>query len=104
MNLRMRRTITEDELKFLLKQSSDQGVIDEQETQMIKDVFRFTDKKAVELMTHRKDVAYMLVGWTKEETLNLIAEEHFSRYLLCNGSVEDVVGIVAVKDIIVAQQ
>lgn len=94
------RTITEDELKFLLKQSSDQGVIDEQETQMIKDVFRFTDKKAVELMTHRKDVAYMLVSWTKKDVLNLIAEEHFSRYLLCNGSVEDVTGIVAVKDII----
>jgi putative hemolysin len=94
------RTITEDELKFLLKQSSDQGVIDEQETQMIKDVFRFTDKKADELMTHRKDVAYMLVNYTKEDTLNLIANEHFSRYLLCDGSVEDVVGIVAVKDII----
>jgi putative hemolysin len=100
MNASDERTITEDELKFLLKQSSDLGVIDQQETQMIKDVFRFTDKKAVELMTHRKDVAYMLVGWTKEETLNLIAEEHFSRYLLCNGSVEDVTGIVAVKDII----
>lgn len=100
INASNERTITEDELKFLLKQSSDQGVIDEQETQMIKDVFRFTDKKAVELMTHRKDVSYMLVSWTKEDVLRLIAEEHFSRYLLCDGSVEDVVGIVAVKDII----
>lgn len=100
MNTSKERTITEDELKFLLKQGSDQGVIDEQETQMIRDVFRFTDKKAVELMTHRKDVAFMLTTMTKEETLALISEERFSRYLLCKGSIEHVTGIVAVKDII----
>ncbi len=100
INASNERTITEDELKFLLKQSSDQGVIDEQETQMIKDVFRFTDKKANELMTHRKDVVFMLLGATKEEVLKIIDEEHFSRYLLCNEGIEDVIGTVAVKDII----
>ncbi len=94
------RTITEDELKFLLKQGSDQGVIDEQETRMIKDVFRFTDKKAIELMTHRKDVAMMLTGSTREQALDLIAESRFSRYLLCRGSIEHVAGVVAVKDLI----
>jgi putative hemolysin len=100
LNAATQRTITEDELKFLLKQGSDQGVIDEQETQMIRDVFRFTDKKAIDLMTHRKDVAFMLTTMTKEEALGLISEERFSRYLLCKGSIENVTGIVAVKDII----
>ncbi|MHC1777901.1 MAG: hemolysin family protein [Lentimicrobium sp.] len=100
LNAATERTITEDELKFLLKQGSDQGVIDEQETQMIKDVFRFTDKKANELMTHRMDVAYMLTDSTREEALNLIAEARFSRYLVCNKSIENVTGIVAVKDLI----
>ncbi|MBK6344669.1 MAG: HlyC/CorC family transporter [Bacteroidales bacterium] len=100
MNSSSDRTITEDELKFLLKQGSDQGVIDEQETRMIKDVFRFTDKKANELMTHRMDVAFMLIDSTKEDALKLIAEARFSRYLLCNKSIENVTGIVAVKDLI----
>jgi putative hemolysin len=100
LNAATERTITEDELKFLLKQGSDQGVIDEQETRMIKDVFRFTDKKANELMTHRMDVAYMLTDSTREEALNLIAEARFSRYLVCNKSIENVTGIVAVKDLI----
>ncbi len=100
LNAATERTITEDELKFLLKQGSDQGVIDEQETRMIKDVFRFTDKKANELMTHRKDVAYMLTGYSKEDALSLISEERFSRYLLCNRNIENVTGVVAVKDLI----
>ncbi|MFH1121657.1 MAG: hemolysin family protein [Bacteroidota bacterium] len=100
MNAVNERNITEDELKFLLKQGSDQGVIDEQETQMIKDVFRFTDKKANELMTHRMDVAYMLTDSTREDALKLIAEARFSRYLLCKKSIENVTGIVAVKDLI----
>lgn len=100
LNAAAERTITEDELKFLLKQGSDQGVIDEQETRMIKDVFRFTDKKANELMTHRMDVAYMLTSSTREEALSLIAEARFSRYLVCNKSIENVTGIVAVKDLI----
>jgi putative hemolysin len=51
-------------------------------------------------MTHRKDVAYMLINFSRADTLKMIAEEHFSRYLLCNGSIEEVTGIVAVKDII----
>jgi putative hemolysin len=100
MNASVERTITEDELKFLLKQGSDQGVIDEQETRMIKDVFRFTDKKANELMTHRMDVAYMLTDSTREDAFKMIAGTRFSRYLLCNNSIENVTGIVAVKDMI----
>jgi putative hemolysin len=100
LNSATERTITEDELKFLLKQGSDQGVIDEQETRMIKDVFRFTDKKANELMTHRKDVAYMLTGYSKEDALSLISEERFSRYLLCDRHIENVTGVVAVKDLV----
>ena len=100
VNSATERTITEDELKFLLKQGSDQGVIDEQETRMIKDVFRFTDKKANELMTHRMDVAYLMTDSTREDALKLIAEARFSRYLLCNKSIENVTGIVAVKDLI----
>ncbi len=94
------RAITEDELKFLLKQSSEQGVIDQQETQTIRNIFRFTDKKANELMTHRRDVAYIRKDATKQEMLKIISEEHYSKYLLCGEDIEQIIGVVAVKDII----
>ena len=41
---------------MILHQSSEQGVIDKEETEMLRDVFRFSDKRANELMTHRRDL------------------------------------------------
>ncbi len=46
--------MTQEEIKMILHQSSEQGVIDKEETEMIRDVFRFSDKRANELMTHRR--------------------------------------------------
>jgi putative hemolysin len=94
------RAITEDELKFLLKQSSEKGIIDRNETQIIRDVFRFTDKKANELMTHRRDVAFILKSATKQELIKIISGEHYSKYLLCDTDIEEIIGVVMVKDII----
>ncbi len=50
------RQMTQEELKMILHQSSEQGVIDKDETEMLRDVFRFSDKRANDLMTHRRDV------------------------------------------------
>ncbi len=50
------RPMTQEEIKMILHQSSEQGVIDKEETEMIRDVFRFSDKRANELMTHRRDL------------------------------------------------
>lgn len=94
------RPITEEELKFILHQSSEQGVIPHEETEMLKDVFRFGDKRADELMTHRKDIVYMSVDSPKSEVLATIAREHYSKYLLCDGGIDKIVGVVSVKDII----
>lgn len=94
------RPITEEELKFILNQSTEQGILDKEETEMIKDVFKFTDKKASELMVHRTEVAYIDINDGKEEVLSKIKENHYSKYLLCNDNIDEILGIVSVKDII----
>lgn len=94
------RSMTQEELKMILYQSSKEGVIDKEETEMLKDVFRFTDKRANDLMTHRTDVVSMSVNNTEKEVLNLIEQKHFSRYLLFGESSEEIIGVVSVKDII----
>ncbi len=94
------RAITEEELKLLLMKSSEQGVIDKEETQRIRDIFRFGDKRASEIMTHRTDVVFILKSASREEVMDLIAEHHFSKYLLCETTIEDIIGVVAVKDIL----
>lgn len=94
------RLMTQEELKMILHQSSQQGVIDKDETEMLRDVFRFSDKRANELMTHRRDLIVLSSENTQEEVLSIIEEEHFSNYLLVDKSKDEVIGVVSVKDII----
>lgn len=94
------RLMTQEELKMILHQSSEQGVIDKDETEMLRDVFRFADKRANELMTHRRDVIALHATDSKEKVLTTIEEEHFSQYLLLDGNDDEISGVVSVKDII----
>lgn len=94
------RSLTQDELKMILHQSSEQGIIDKEETEMLKDVFRFADKRANDLMTHRTDVIALYINNTEKEVLNIIAQKHFSKYLLLDKSMDNIIGVVSVKDII----
>lgn len=94
------RQMTQDELKMILHQSSEQGVIDKDETEMLRDVFRFSDKRANDLMTYRRDIVVFHPTDTPEEVLRIIHEEHFSKYLLVERGKDEIIGVVSVKDII----
>ncbi len=92
--------MTQEELKMILHQSSEQGVIDKEETEMLRDVFRFSDKRANELMTYRRDLVVLYPTYTRDEVLHIIREQHFSKYLLVEKGKDDIIGVVSVKDII----
>lgn len=94
------RPMSEDELKVILHESAREGIIDKHETEMIREVFRFGDKKADEVMRHRRDVVCMYTSYSKEKVVEVIREGHYSRYLLCEDDSEDILGTVAVKDIV----
>lgn len=94
------RSMTEDEIKLIILQSSEKGILEKEETEIIRDVFRFTDKHANELMTHRKDLVYLYTRQSRVEVLSTIASAHYSRYLLCGESTSDIIGMVSVKEII----
>ena len=94
------RQMTQDELKMILYQSSEQGVIDKDETEMLRDVFRFSDKRANDLMTYRRYIVVLHPTDTPEEVLRIIHEEHFSKYLLVERGKDEIIGVVSVKDII----
>ena len=94
------RQMTQDELKMILHQSSEQGIIDKEETEMLRDVFRFSDKRANDLMTYRRDIVVLHPTDTPEEVLHIIREQHFSKYLLVERGKEEIIGVVSVKDII----
>ncbi|MEG1717501.1 MAG: hemolysin family protein [Bacteroidales bacterium] len=94
------RSITEEEIKMILKESSEQGVIDKKESEMIKEVFRFSDQRANQLMTHRKDLICLRMRDTISKILECVEEHRFSRYLLISDSPDQIVGVVSVKEIV----
>lgn len=92
--------ITEEELKLMLKQGSEYGVIEKHESEMITEMFRFGSKTAFSIMTPKIDIRWMDIHDPKEQILGIISEKGYSKYPVCDGSLDKVVGIVAVKDIL----
>jgi putative hemolysin len=92
--------ITEEELKLMLKQGSEYGVIDKHESEMITEMFRFGAKTAFSIMTPKIDIRWMDILDSKEKVLGIISEKGYSKYPVCDGSLDKIVGIVAVKDIL----
>lgn len=93
------RNITEDELKFIIRESSEQGILDGENSDMLYDVFRFSDKKVNELMTYRKDVVFLKPTDTKEKVLETVKNKRFSKYILFDNLNDEVLGVVDIKDI-----
>ena len=96
-------SITEEELKLILHQSSEAGVLDQNESEMLKDVFRFSDKRANELMTSRPDIVVLHIADSKEMVFKTIKESNFSKYLLVDQNKDSIIGVVSVKDIFLMQ-
>jgi putative hemolysin len=92
--------VTEDELKILIKQGSDHGVIEKEESEMIKEVFRFGDKTAYHLMTPSSDIVFIDKHDPEEESIERILSSNYSRFPVCDDTIDHVVGIVAVKDLL----
>ncbi len=94
------RPLSQEEIKHMLTESSKQGVIDKEETDMLRDVFRFSDKKAIELMTHRSDLMILHPGDSRKDIMETLREGNVSKYLLMDEEADEVFGVVSVKDLI----
>jgi len=92
--------VTEEELKILIRQGSEHGVLEEQESEIIHDVFTFADKTAYAMMTPNKDVVWLDINDSSEEIMTTIVNSPFSRFPVCNETIDKVVGMVYVKDIL----
>ncbi len=90
--------VSEEEIRMMVDVGSEKGVIDDDEKQMIQNVFEFDDLTAGEIATHRTE---MVVLWTEdpdEEWAQIIRDSRHSLYPICGKDVDDVVGILSAKD------
>lgn len=90
-------TITEEEFETILDTAEDEGVIDENETELLQSALEFTDMDAGDILTPRIDVVGFEIHDSRESVLKLISETQFSRYPVYERTIDHVVGILFVK-------
>jgi putative hemolysin len=94
------QTVTEEELKALLVEGEETGVLESGERDMIERVLRLADKPIRAIMTPRNEIAWIdRTDPAKEIAATLKSAPH-SRFVVCDGSVDNVVGVVQAKDIL----
>ena len=90
--------VTEEDIRMMVDVGSEKGSINESEKEMIQNVFEFDNKTAEEAMTHRTEVDILWLDETEEEWDAKIAESRHSKYPVCDGSADNVIGVLYVKD------
>ncbi len=90
--------VTEEEIRLMVDIGSESGAIDDDEKQMIHNIFEMDDKPVSEIMTHRTEVSILWAEDSLEEWKEVIDETNHTRYPVCGESIDDVVGIVNSRD------
>ncbi len=93
-------TITEEEFENILDTAEDEGVIDENETELLQSALEFTDQDAGDILTPRIDVVGFEVNDDLSAILQVINDTQFSRYPVYEKTVDHVVGILYVKHLL----
>ena len=96
--------ITEEELRTMVGVSEEEGVLEDVEKEMIFNVFDFADAHVKDVMVQRVDIIAVDIEASYEEVLEVIKTEQFSRIPVYNQTIDDIVGILNVKDLIMAEK
>jgi putative hemolysin len=91
--------VTEEEIKAMISEGSEHGSIEEGEKVIIERVFHLGDRSITSLMTHRTDIVWFDIKETVEEIRNKQEELTFSTYPVCDGTVDDIKGLISIKDL-----
>lgn len=92
--------VTAEEIKLLIEEGAQQGIFEAKEQDMVSAVFRFGDRRVDAIMTPRTDIVWIDLDDPKSEIINSLKSSAFSRVPVAHGSLDQVVGMVYLKDLI----
>jgi putative hemolysin len=92
--------VIEEEIHALLEEGSESGAIERQEREMVRNVFRLDERHIHSLMVPRADIVYLDVMLPVDENLQRIAESEHSRFPVCKGGLDDVLGVVTARQLL----
>jgi len=90
--------VTEEELKVLIDQGSIFGTIEKKEGELIKRIFKFGDRRASSIMTQRHDIIWVDINKSPEEIRDTMISNNHSVYPVCDGDLDNILGVVTVLD------
>ncbi len=90
--------VSEEEIRMMVDVGNQKGVIDLQERDIIQNVFEFDDLTVGRFATHRTEMTVLWLDETPEQWEKTIHDSRYSRYPVCNETVDDIVGILDAKD------
>ena len=94
------RSVTEEEIAASLEEGLDAGVIEAQEHQMVRNVFRLDDRQVGSMMIPRTEIVWLDAAGSSDEVLKIISADEHSRYPVCRGGLDDVVGVVSAQSLL----
>jgi len=92
-----------DELRIILAGSEKAGILSEENREIIEGVFQFSKRTARQIMVPRTDVVVLSTTMSIEENLETIRTSRHTRYPLCEGTLDQTIGLIHVKDLLLAQ-
>ena len=94
--------VTEEEIKAIISEGTEQGTIEEAEQEIIERVFHLSDRNITSLMTHRSDILWIESTKTVAQVRASMPQSLHSMYPVCAGSIDQIKGVVSLKDLFVA--
>ncbi|ABW18231.1 HlyC/CorC family transporter [Alkaliphilus oremlandii] len=93
-------TITEQELRTIVAVSEEEGVLQTEEKEMIQNVFEFGDMQIQDVMVQRTDMIAIDIATPFNEIIDMVKSEQFSRYPIYKDGIDNIVGVLNVRDLI----
>ena len=94
------RSVTEEEIAASLEEGLDAGVIEAQEHQMVRNVFRLDDRQVGSMMIPRGEIVWLEANSTADDVLRVIGDAEHSRYPVCRGGLDDVLGVITAQTLL----
>ena len=94
------KSVTEEEIRMMVDVGSESGNIEDTEKEMIDNVFEFNDKEVAAIMTHRKKIISLPIDADYDEVMRVAREEKYTRIPVYEDTIDDIKGILHIKDLI----
>ena len=95
--------MSQEELLMLVEEVQEEGTIDDEEGDLLRNAINFPELKAEDILTHRVDLEGFEIGTPMEEIGRIFEESHFSRLLVYQDSIDNIVGVLHQKDVFTAK-